>query len=81
MSRTRRIDGNAVTSHDIRITYEDEDQVQTAISRKLPLKTISKITLHKDGTVEDGIPYATSIRQGTRLCRTSTLSGDGASWS
>ena len=36
-------DGNAVTSYDIRITYEDEDYTDCYF-RKLPLKTISKIT-------------------------------------
>ncbi len=38
-------DGNTVTSYDIRITYEDEDYTDCYF-RKLPLKTISKITLH-----------------------------------
>ena len=45
-------DGNAVTSYDIRITYEDEDYTDCYF-RKLPLKTISKITLHMDGSSED----------------------------
>ena len=57
-------DGNTVTSYDIRITYEDEDYTDCYF-RKLPLKTISKITLHMEGTVEDGIPYATYLT-GTR---------------
>ena len=60
MSRTKDADGNAVTSYDIRITYEDEDYTDCYF-RKLPLKTISKITLHMDGTAEDGIPYATYL--------------------
>ena len=66
------IDGNTVTSYDIRITYEDEDYTDCYF-RKLPLKTISKITLHMDGTVEDGIPYATYLT-GTSKTETSTLS-------
>ena len=65
-------DGNAVTSYDIRITYEDEDYTDCYF-RKLPLKTISKITLHMDGTAEDGIPYATYLT-GTSKTETSTLS-------
>ena len=65
-------DGNAVTSYDIRITYEDEDYTDCYF-RKLPLKTISKITLHMDGTAEDGIHYATYLT-GTSKTETSTLS-------
>lgn len=65
-------DGNAVTNYDIRITYEDEDYTDCYF-RKLPLKTISKITLHMEGTVEDGIPYATYLT-GTSKTETSTLS-------
>lgn len=65
-------DGNAVTSYDIRITYEDEDYTDCYF-RKLPLKTISKITLHMEGTAEDGIPYATYLT-GTSKTETSTLS-------
>lgn len=65
-------DGNTVTSYDIRITYEDEDYTDCYF-RKLPLKTISKITLHMEGTVEDGIPYATYLT-GTSKTETSTLS-------
>ena len=65
-------DGNAVTNYDIRITYEDEDYTDCYF-RKLPLKTISKITLHMDGTAEDGIPYATYLT-GTSKTETSTLS-------
>ena len=65
-------DGNAVTSYDIRITYEDENYTDCYF-RKLPMKTISKITLRMDGTVEDGIPYATYLT-GTSKTETSTLS-------
>jgi hypothetical protein len=51
-------DGNAITSFDIRISYTDSDKNE-CFFRKLPLTTITKITLRMDGTGEDGIPYAT----------------------
>lgn len=51
-------DGNAVTSFDIRIVYTDEN-LSECYFRKLPLLTISQITLRMDGTGDDSIPYAT----------------------
>ena len=65
-------DGNTVTSYDIRIVYEDEDYTDCYF-RKLPLKQISQITLRMEGTVEDGIPYATYLT-GSSKKETSTLS-------
>lgn len=50
-------DGNTVSTYDIRIVYTDEDKYECYF-RKLPLKTISQITLCMDGTDEDAIPYA-----------------------
>lgn len=51
-------EGNAVTSFDIRIVYTDEN-LSECYFRKLPLLTISQITLRMDGTGDDSIPYAT----------------------
>lgn len=65
-------DGNAVTSFDIRIVYEDENYTDCYF-RKLPLKTITQITLRMDGDAEDGIPYATYLT-GSSKKETSTLS-------
>ena len=64
--------GDAVTSFDIRIVYEDED-LTDCYFRKLPLKTITKITLKMDGSAEDGIPYATYVT-GSSKAEVSTLS-------
>ena len=79
-------DGNAVTSYDIRIVYCEDESYTDCYFRKLPLRTtISKITLHMDGTAEDGIPYATYLTRMAGKTETSTLVMsslvDGASWS
>lgn len=66
-------DGNAVTSYDIRIVYEDED-LTDCYFRKLPLTVITQITLKMDGTGDDAIPYATYLT-GSSKKETSTLSG------
>ena len=65
-------DGNAVTSYDIRIVYEDED-LTDCYFRKLPLTVITQITLKMDGTGDDAIPYATYLT-GSSKKETSTLS-------
>ena len=65
-------DGNAVTSYDIRIVYEDED-LTDCYFRKLPLTMITQITLRMDGTGDDAIPYATYLT-GSSKKETSTLS-------
>lgn len=46
------------TTYDIRITYTDEDKNE-CFFRKLPLTTITQITLRMEGEDEDAIPYAT----------------------
>ena len=66
------VDGNTVTSYDIRIVYTDED-LTDCYFRKLPLKTITQITLRMDGEGEDGIPYATYLT-GSSKTEVSTLS-------
>lgn len=50
-------DGNTITMYDIRITYAEEDRNE-CFFRKLPLTTISQISLCMDGVGEDSIPYA-----------------------
>lgn len=50
-------DGNQITLYDIRISYVEEDRNE-CFFRKLPLTTISQISLCMDGTGEDAIPYA-----------------------
>lgn len=50
-------DGNAITMYDIRITYAEENRNE-CFFRKLPLTTISQISLCMDGVGEDAIPYA-----------------------
>lgn len=50
-------DGNTITLYDIRITYAEEDRNE-CFFRKLPLTTISQISLCMDGVGEDSIPYA-----------------------
>lgn len=59
------------TSLDIRITYTDEDKNE-CFFRKLPLKSISQVTLRMDGSGEDSIPYATYMT-GTSTKEISTL--------
>lgn len=63
--------GNTANTYDIRIVYTDEDKYECYF-RKLPLKTISQITLCMDGTDEDAIPYARYINSTTKK-ETSTL--------
>lgn len=46
------------TTYDIRVSYKDEDQSEYFF-RKLPLASISQITLRVNGTDDDAIPYAT----------------------
>lgn len=58
-------DGNTVSTYDIRIVYTDEDKYECYF-RKLPLKTISQITLCMDGTDEDAIPYAKYLSGGSK---------------
>lgn len=65
-------DGNAVTSYDIRIVYEDED-LTDCYFRKLPMTVITQITLRMDGSGDDAIPYATYLT-GSSKKETSTLS-------
>lgn len=57
-------DGNAATSFDVRITFSDEEQNE-CFFRKLPLLTISQLSLCMDGEGEDGIPYATYLTSGS----------------
>lgn len=57
--------------YDIRITYTDEDRNE-CFFRKLPLTTISQISLCMDGIGEDAIPYARYV-SGTSKKETSTL--------
>lgn len=64
-------DGNTVSTYDIRIVYTDEDKYECYF-RKLPLKTISQITLCMDGTDEDAIPYAKYL-SGSSKTEISTL--------
>jgi hypothetical protein len=48
---------SSVSAYDIRIGYTQEDKNE-CFFRKLPLNTITQITLCMDGTGESGIPYA-----------------------
>ena len=72
MPDVKDADGNAVTSYDIRIVYEDED-LTDCYFRKLPLTVITQITLRMDGTGDDAIPYATYLT-GSSKQEASTLS-------
>lgn len=65
-------EGKTITSYDIRITYTDEDKNE-CFFRKLPLASMTQITLCMDGTGEDAIPYATYLT-GTGTKPVSTLS-------
>lgn len=65
-------EGKTITSYDIRITYTDEDKNE-CFFRKLPLSSMTQITLCMDGTGEDAIPYATYLT-GTGTKPFSTLS-------
>lgn len=64
-------DGKTVTSFDIRIVYADESMTDCYF-RKLPLTTITQITLKMDGSGEDAIPYATYLTANSKK-ETSTL--------
>ena len=64
-------EGKTVTSYDIRISYTDEDRSE-CFFRKIPLQSITQITLRMDGTGEASIPYATYL-SGTSKSETSTL--------
>lgn len=65
-------DGNTVTSYDLRIVYTDEEKTDCYF-RKLPLTTITQITLRMEGIDEDAIPYATYLTNGSKQ-EVSTLS-------
>ena len=65
------LEGNTIRTYDIRITYTDEDKNE-CFFRKLPLQTISRITLCMDGTGEYAIPYARYLT-GTSKTEMSTL--------
>lgn len=65
-------DGKTVTSFDIRIVYTD-DSLTDCYFRKLPLTTITQITLKLDGSGDDAIPYATYLTSSSKK-ETSTLS-------
>lgn len=65
------LEGNTISAYDIRIVYTNEDRNE-CFFRKLPLKTISQITLCMDGTGEDAIPYAKYLT-GTSKTEVSTL--------
>lgn len=54
------LEGNTISTYDIRITYADEDR-NDCYFRKLPLRTISQITLCMDETEDYSIPYARYI--------------------
>lgn len=64
--------GNAVTSYDICIRYTDEDR-NDCFFRKLPMGSMTQISLCMDGIGEDGIPYARYL-SGTGTKESSTLS-------
>ena len=64
-------DGKTVTSFDIRIVYADESMTDCYF-RKLPLTTITQITLKMDGSGDDAIPYATYLTANSKK-ETSTL--------
>lgn len=64
-------DGKTVTSFDIRIVYAD-DSLTDCYFRKLPLTTITQITLKMDGSGDDAIPYATYLTASSKK-ETSTL--------
>jgi hypothetical protein len=57
--------------YDLRITYTEEDKNE-CFFRKIPLPTISQISLCMDGTGEDAIPYAKYLT-GTSTKEYSTL--------
>lgn len=63
--------GNTVSTYDIRIVFTDEDMSEYYF-RKLPLKTISQITLCVEETDDGTIPYARYI-SGSSKKETSTL--------
>lgn len=50
-------EGNPVTNYDIRISFTDED-LSEFFFRKIPLTTVTEISLLVDGKDEDAIPYA-----------------------
>ncbi|MDO4339004.1 MAG: hypothetical protein Q4C91_13135 [Eubacteriales bacterium] len=64
-------EGNTISLYDIRISYTDEEKNE-CFFRKLPLDTITQITLCMDGTGEDAIPYARYLT-GDSQKETSTL--------
>lgn len=64
-------DGSQVTSYDIRISYTDEE-LSECFFRKIPLATVTEISLLMDGTGEDSIPYAEYLT-GTNKKKVSTL--------
>ncbi len=61
----------STTLYDIRITYTDEDRSE-CFFRKLPMTTMSQISLCMEGTGEDAIPYARYM-VGTSKSEKSTL--------
>ena len=58
--------GNTANSFDIRITYTDVNKNE-CFFRKLPLTSITQITLRMDGTGEDAIPYATYLTGSSKV--------------
>lgn len=50
-------DGKQVTNYDIRIAYTDEE-LSECFFRKIPLTTVTEISLLMDGKGEDAIPFA-----------------------
>lgn len=63
--------GNTPSTYDIRITYTNEE-LSECYFRKLPLKTISQVTLCMDDSGDYSIPYAKYLT-GTGKTETSTL--------
>lgn len=64
-------EGNKVTNYDIRIAYTDEE-LSECFFRKIPLATVTEISLMMSGTGEDSIPYAEYVT-GTSKKKVSTL--------
>lgn len=62
-------EGKAVTAYDIRITYTDEERSE-CFFRKIPLPTVTQITLLMDGKDEDAIPYASYVTQNKKTVST-----------
>lgn len=56
--------GNAITLYDIRIQYTDSSKSECYF-RKLPLNTISQISLCMEGTGSGSIPYARYLKTGS----------------